>query len=463
MTRQGKKRLPSVRISGRTALRLFRFISGKHKPLFICVLIFIIISSVANVASAGFIKTLLDDYIAPLLLSDQPDFTGLLGAIGVMAAIYAAGVAATLFYNRFMVTISQDVLKRIRDDMFSHMQYLPAKYFDANAYGDIMSRYTNDTDTLRQLISMSIPQAFASLIMIISVIFAMLALNLPMTLLVFACVAVMLFATKTIGGRSAGHFIKQQHALGNVNGFIEEMINGQKVVKVFNHEKAVCREFDDKNDELFGHAAEANRYANILMPIMGNIGNMQYVLIALIGGAMAIFNVGGVTIGAIAAFLSLSRSFAQPIGQISMQVNAVIMALAGAERIFNLLDEPREADEGYVTLVNAKRENGIIVECTEHTGLWAWKHPHQDGTLSYTEVRGDVQLLGVDFAYEENKPVLRDITIYAKPGQKIAFVGATGAGKTTITNLINRFYDIADGKVRFDNININKIRKNDLR
>jgi ATP-binding cassette subfamily B protein len=444
-------------------LRLFKFISGKHKPLFVCVLIFIVISSVANVASAAFIKTLIDDYIAPLLLSDRPDFSGLLRAIGTMGAVYAAGIASTLFYNRFMVTISQDVLKRIRDDMFSHMQYLPAKYFDRNAFGDVMSRYTNDTDTLRQMISMSIPQAFASLVMIISVIFAMFAISLPMTFLVFACVAIMLFVTKAIGGRSAVHFIKQQGTLGNVNGFIEEMINGQKVVKVFNHEKAAVREFDAKNDELFEHAAEANRYANILMPIMGNIGNIQYVLIALIGGAMAIFNFGGVTIGAIGAFLSLSRSFSQPIAQISMQVNAVIMALAGAERILNLLDEPREADEGYVTLVNARLEGGNIVECAEHTGLWAWKHPHQDGSLTYTEVKGDVRLFDVDFAYEENKPVLRNITIYAKPGQKIAFVGATGAGKTTITNLINRFYDIADGKIRFDNININKIKKSDLR
>jgi len=458
-----KKRVPPLKVSGKTAIRLFKYISGKHKPLFICVFIFIIVSSVANVASAAFIQNLIDNYISPLLLVAAPDYTGLLKAIGKMCCLYAIGITATLLYNRFMVTISQDVLKRIRDDMFSHMQTLPAKYFDSNAFGDIMSRYTNDTDTLRQLISMSIPQAFASIVMIISVSIAMLAISPTMTMLVFVCVAAMLMITKTVGSRSAVHFIKQQHSLGSVNGFIEEMLNGQKVVKVFCHEEAAGREFDKRNDLLCENASEANRYANIVMPIIGNIGNAQYVLIALIGGAMAIYGFGGVTIGAIAAFLSLSRSFSQPIGQISMQINAVIMALAGAERIFNLLDVPSETDEGYVSLVNVKRRDGKLIECPEHTGLWAWKHPHQDGALSYTEVKGDVRLIDVDFEYEENKPVLRNVSVYAEPGQKIALVGATGAGKTTITNLLNRFYDIADGKIRFDGININKIKKDDLR
>ena len=458
-----KKSRPPLQISGKTALRLFGYISGRHRFLLICVFVFIIVSSAANVASASFIQRLIDDYITPMLQTAAPDYAGLLTAIGVMALLYTAGVVSTLFYNRFMVTISQGVLKRIRDDTFSHMQDLPAKYFDTNAFGDIMSRYTNDTDTLRQLISMSIPQTFASLVMIIAVTVAMLTISPPMTILVFVCVAVMLAVTRVIGGRSAVHFIKQQQMLGVVNAFIEEMLNGQKVIKVFCHEAASGAEFDERNDILCASASEANRYANIIMPIMGNIGNVQYVLIALIGGAMAIFGAGGVTLGAIAAFLTLARSFSQPIGQISTQVNAVVMALAGAERIFSLLDEPAEADAGYVTLVNAKYEDGEIAECSEHTGVWAWKHPHRDGTLSYTAALGDVRLTDVDFAYEEAKPVLRNISIYAEPGQKIALVGATGAGKTTITNLLTRFYDIADGKIRFDGININKIKKSDLR
>ena len=457
------KKRPPLNISGKTALRLFKYISGRHKPLLFLVFLLIIISSTANVASAAFIQRLIDNYITPMLQAAVPDYSGLARAIILMAALYAVGIACTLFYNRFMVVISQDLLRRIRDDMFSHMQELPAKYFDANAFGDVMSRYTNDTDTLRQLISMSIPQTFASLVMIVSVTIAMLAISPPMTLLVFACVAAMLAVTRIIGGRSVVHFMKQQQMLGSINAFIEEMLNGQKVIKVFCHEEASRRDFDVHNDALCESASEANRYANIVMPIMGNIGNVQYVLIALIGGAMAIYGVGGVTLGAIAAFLTLARSFAQPIGQISIQVNAVIMALAGAGRIFSLLDEPPEKDEGYVTLVNAKREGGELIECAGHTGIWAWKHPHQDGKLTYTEVRGDVRLYDVDFAYEEDKPVLRHISVYAEPGQKIALVGATGAGKTTITNLLTRFYDIADGKIHFDGININKIKKSDLR
>ena len=458
-----KKRRPPLQISWKSAKRLFGYISGRHRFLLLCVFVFIIVSSAANVASASFIQRLIDDYITPMLRTAVPDYSGLLKAIGVMALLYALGIVSTLFYNRFMVTISQGVLKRIRDDTFSHMQDLPAKYFDTNAFGDIMSRYTNDTDTLRQLISMSIPQTFASLVMIVAVTIVMFTISPPMTILVFACVAVMLVITRVIGGRSAVHFIRQQQRLGAVNAFIEEMLNGQKVIKVFCHEEASRADFDGLNDTLRDSAAEANRYANIIMPIMGNIGNVQYVLIALIGGAMAIYGVGGVTLGAIAAFLTLARSFAQPIGQISMQINAVVMALAGAERIFNLLDEPVETDEGYVTLVNAKYENGEIAECPEHTGVWAWKHPHQDGSLTYTAALGDVRLTDVDFEYEAGKPVLRNISVFAEPGQKIALVGATGAGKTTITNLLTRFYDIADGKIRFDGININKIKKSDLR
>ncbi|MDR1062183.1 MAG: ABC transporter ATP-binding protein/permease, partial [Clostridiales bacterium] len=453
------------KLTAQTAKRLLRAIADRHGPHLVAVFACIAVSAIAGAIGSGFIETLIDDYITPMLAANgTPDFSGLLRAILAMGAIYAAGIAATLAYNRVMVVISQGVLKKIRDDMFAHMQELPIKYFDTHAFGDVMSRYTNDTDTLRQMISTSIPQAFSSLITIASVTVAMIVINFPLTLLVFACVFGMLAVTKAVGSRSATFFVAQQKSLGDVNGYIEEMINGQKVVKVFCHEERAKADFDALNDELARQAASANRLANILMPIMGNLGNLQYVLIAVAGGLMAISGVGGVTLGAIAAFLSLSRSFSMPISQISMQLNAVIMALAGAERIFALMDEKAEEDGGYVTLVNARRgEGGELAEAPGHTGIWAWRHPHGDGSLTYAEVKGLVELLDVDFGYEEGKLVLRNVSLYAKPGQKIAFVGATGAGKTTITNLINRFYDIADGKIRFDGININKIKKSDLR
>jgi len=451
-------------ISKKTVKRLLSYIMDRYKIQFFIVFICIIISAVANVAGSAFIQTLIDDYIEPLLLENNPVFTGLLRALLVMAIVYLIGIIGTLVYNRMMVTISQGTLKQIRDDMFEHMQSLPIKYFDTHNHGDVMSYYTNDTDALRQMISQSIPQAFSSLITIVAVTCAMLVLNPLMTLLVAVCVIIMILVVKSIGGKSSKYFIKQQASIGDVNGYIEEMINGQKVVKVFCHEEKAKAQFDVKNDDLCEQATKANIFAIILMPIMGNIGNLQYVLIAAIGGAMAIGGIGGITLGAIASFLSLSRSFSQPISQISQQLNAIVMALAGAGRIFNLMDEEEEKDNGYVTLVNAKYVDGQLTESAQPTGIWAWKHPHQaDGTITYVEVKGKVEFNDVDFGYEEDKLVLHNISLYAKPGQKIAFVGATGAGKTTITNLINRFYDIDDGKIRLDNININKIRKKDLR
>jgi len=455
---------PKKQISGKTIKRLISYITKQYKVQFFVVFICIIISAVANVAGSAFIQILIDDYISPLLTEDNPVFTGLLYAILIMGLVYLVGVVATLLYNLIMVTISQGVLKKIRDDMFEHMQTLPIKYFDSHTHGDVMSYYTNDTDALRQMISQSIPQAFSSVITIVAVACAMLIISPFLTLLVGVCIFIMLMVVKSIGGKSSRYFIKQQASLGDVNGYIEEMVNGQKVVKVFCHEERAKAEFDEKNDTLCEEGTKANIFAIILMPIMGNIGNLQYVLIAIIGGAMAIGGIGGVTLGAIASFLSLSKSFSQPIGQISQQLNAIVMALAGAERIFTLMDEEPEKDKGYVTLVNAKYTDGQLTECPERTGLWAWKHPHKgNGTITYTEVKGKVEFQDVDFGYEENKSVLHHISLYAKPGQKIAFVGATGAGKTTITNLINRFYDIDNGKIRLDDININKIKKSDLR
>ncbi|MDR1961990.1 MAG: ABC transporter ATP-binding protein/permease [Gracilibacteraceae bacterium] len=450
------------RLSGKTALRLLRYVS-RHRALLAVVFVCISISAVAGVAGSSFIETLIDDHITPLLAAGSSDFSGLARAVFYMALIYAAGIAATLFYNRAMVTITQGVLKKIRDDMFAHMQTLPVRYFDTNAFGDVMSRYTNDTDTLRQMISQSIPQAFTSVITILAVTCAMLIINLPLTGVVMACVFLMLFAVRQVGGRSARHFMAQQKFLGEVNGFIEEMINGQKVVKVFCHEEQTKAAFDAKNDALARQSASANRFASILMPIMANIGNLQYVLIAVIGGAMATAGIGGVTLGAIGAFLSLARSFAQPIGQISMQINAVIMALAGAERIFQLLDEEGESDEGAVTLTAAgERESGLKSRARPAEG-WSWRRERGDGSAEYTEVLGRVEFQNVTFGYVEGKTVLQGITLYAKPGQKIAFVGATGAGKTTIANLISRFYEITDGTILFDGVNIAEIRKSALR
>lgn len=446
----------------KTIKRLMTYIT-KYKIRILLVVLCIIISALTSVASSLFLKTLIDDYIAPLLLASSPVFSGLLKAIISMGCIYLIGVLSTLFYNRIMVVIAQDVLKTIRDDMFAHMQTLPIKYFDTHTHGDIMSHYTNDTDTLRQMISQSIPQVFSSIITIVAVFCAMITTSIWLTLFVIVFVFLMMKITGKIAGKSGSYFVKQQKTLGNVNGYIEEMINGQKVVKVFCHEDKSKEEFDRRNDELCRNATEANKFANILMPIMGNLGNLQYVLLAIVGGAMAIGGFEGLTLGALASFLQLSKSFTQPISQVSQQLNMVVMALAGAGRIFTLMDEKGEVDEGYVTLVNAKEIDGELTEVKEHTGLWAWKHPHSDGTITYTKVQGEVRLFDVDFGYVENKTVLHDITLYAEPGQKVAFVGATGAGKTTITNLINRFYDIADGKIRYDGININKIKKEDLR
>ena len=443
--------------------RLMSYI-GHYKLRFAAVLICIVVNALAMVFCSLYLQTLIDSYITPLLQAATPDFAPLFRSILIMGCIYAVGILACLFYNRTMVSIAQGTLKRIRDEMFEHMQTLPIRYFDTHTHGDIMSHYTNDTDTLRQMLAQSIPQMFSSLITIISVFFAMLFTSWQLTIFVLCFVFIMLQVTGRVAGKSGYYFIRQQKALGDVNGYIEEMINGQKVIKVFCHEEKAKEVFDQKNEELCRDASAANSFANILMPIMGNLGNLQYVLLATIGGTMALGGVGGMTIGTIASFLQLSRSFMNPISQISNQLNMVVMALAGAERIFKLMDEEPEVDEGYVTLVNAKYdENGELTESKERTGLWAWKHPHGDGTLTYTKMRGEVRFYDVDFGYNEEKIVLHNISLYAEPGQKVAFVGSTGAGKTTITNLINRFYDIQDGKIRYDGININKIKKDDLR
>ena len=443
--------------------RLMSYI-GHYKLRFAAVLICIVVNALAMVSCSLYLQTLIDSYITPLLQAATPDFAPLFRSILIMGCIYAVGILACLFYNRTMVSIAQGTLKRIRDEMFEHMQTLPIRYFDTHTHGDIMSHYTNDTDTLRQMLAQSIPQMFSSLITIISVFFAMLFTSWQLTIFVLCFVFIMLQVTGRVAGKSGYYFIRQQKALGDVNGYIEEMINGQKVIKVFCHEEKAKEIFDQKNEELCKDASAANSFANILMPIMGNLGNLQYVLLATIGGTMALGGAGGMTIGTIASFLQLSRSFMNPISQISNQLNMVVMALAGAERIFKLMDEEPEVDEGYVTLVNAKYdENGELTESKERTGLWAWKHPHGDGTLTYTKMRGEVRFYDVDFGYNEEKIVLHNISLYAEPGQKVAFVGSTGAGKTTITNLINRFYDLADGKIRYDDININKIKKADLR
>lgn len=443
--------------------RLMSYITGSYKIHFTFVLLCILISAFAGVAGSLFLRILIDDYIGSLLLQANPSFTGLAKAIATMAGIFIIGVICTYVYNRLMVVVAQGVLKTIRDDMFKHMQTLPIKYFDTNSHGDLMSHYTNDIDTLRQMLTQSIPQMFSSVITIVTVFFAMITTSIPLTVVVLLSVACMILITKMIAGKSIKYFMAQQQSLGKVNGYIEEMINGQKVIKVFCHEQKSKDEFDEQNEELFQNASRANQCANVLMPIMNNLGYVQYVFISIVGALFAINGWSGVTLGAIASFLQLSRSFSQPIGQISQQLNSIVMALAGAKRIFELMDEEPEMDDGYVTLVNVKKEGEQLIEVNERTGIWAWKHPHSDGSVTYTEVKGEVRFYDVDFGYNEEKIVLHDITLYAKPGQKVAFVGATGAGKTTITNLINRFYDIADGKIRYDGININKIKKSDLR
>lgn len=447
----------------KTVKRLLSYLTGKYKIQFIFVLVCIIISALAGVRGSLFLENLIDDYITPLIGSSNPDFSGLLGAILKMASIYASGILATLLFNRVMVTIAQGILKTIRDEMFSHMQTLPIRYFDTHTHGDIMSYYTNDTDTLRQMLTMSIPQMFSSVITIVFTFFAMVKTSVHLTVLVLVCLVIILKTSKFITGSCGKYFMRQQRSLAAVNGYVEEMMNGQKVVKVFCYEEEAKKKFDKLNDELFDDAYSANKFANILMPIVANLGNLQYVLIAIVGGMLAMGGIGGLTLGAIASFLQLSKSFSNPIGQVSQQVNSVVMAIAGAERIFELLDEKPEEDNGYVTLVNAEIKNGEIKESKKRTGLWAWKHPHGDGNVTYTELKGDVKFFDVDFGYDPKKIVLHNVSLYAHPGEKVAFVGATGAGKTTITNLINRFYDLADGKIRYDDININKIKKSDLR
>ncbi len=447
----------------KTIKRLLSYFSI-YKLRFIIVLICIVISAVAGVCGSMFIETLIDDYITPMLTGQISSYSSLINAILTMACIYVLGIIATFTYSRIMVYIAQGILKKIRDDMFTHMQSLPIKYFDTHNYGDVMSCYTNDTDTLRQMISMAIPQSFSSLITVVSVFFAMLYSSVYLTIFVLVMLVVMLYTVKFIGSKSGSYFIKQQITLGKLNGYIEEMINGQKVIKVFCHEEKAKEQFDVLNENLCGASAKANKYANILMPIMSNIGNLQYVLIAIVGGTLAINGIGGLTLGTIAAFLQLSRSFTMPISQMSQQINYIIMALAGADRIFNLLDQDVETDSGHVTLVNANiDESGNIIPSKNYTGTWAWKCPEENGEFKYVQVKGDVKFDNVDFGYEENKIVLHDINLFAKPGQKVAFVGSTGAGKTTITNLINRFYDIADGKILYDGISINNIKKSDLR
>jgi len=453
------------RTPGKTLKRLLAYIWKDYKFHCIAVVISIVISSLTGVIGNLFLRNLIDDYILPFLGESDPSFAPLLQALLTMACIYYIGTASTFIYARIMISITQGVLKKIRDEMFTHMEKLPVKYFDTHAHGDIMSCYTNDTDTLRQMISQSIPQMLSSSITVVSTFISMLVLSVPLTLLIILMVVVMLNAVRFIGGRSGMYFVRQQKSLGALNGYIEEMMEGQKVVKVFCHEEESKEKFYKLNDELFDSAKNANTFANILMPVMANLGNINYVLTLAVGSILAIYGVGGLTLGVLASFLQLTRSFNMPITQVSQQFNSIIMALAGAERIFDLLDEPEEVDHGYVTLVNVTEEpDGTLKESEKRTGIWAWKHPHQaDGTITYQRLEGDVVLDGVDFGYSDDKIVLHDIKMYANPGQKIAFVGATGAGKTTITNLINRFYDIQDGKIRYDGININKIKKPDLR
>ena len=450
---------------GKTLMRLLSYVWNYYKVECVFVAIGIAVSSLAAVAGNLFIKNLIDDYIMPFLSENNPSFAPLVRALLIMAGIYYIGTFATFLYARLMVNVTQGTLKRIRDDMFTHMERLPIKYFDTHAHGDIMSCYTNDTDTLRQMISQSIPQILSSVITIVSTFISMLVLSIPLTLLIIVMVAVMVGAVRQIDSQSGKYFIRQQKDLGVLNGYIEEMMEGQKVVKVFCHEEETKKKFYELNDGLFDSAKNANIYANILMPVMANLGNINYVITLAVGSILAINGVGGLTLGALASFLQLTRSFNMPITQVSQQFNSIIMALAGAERVFDLLDEPVEEDHGYVTLVNAVEEpDGTLKESPVRTGIWAWKHPHQaDGTITYEKLQGDVVFNGVDFGYTDDKIVLHDIKMYAKPGQKVAFVGATGAGKTTITNLINRFYDIQDGKIRYDGININKIKKPDLR
>ena len=462
--RQPRGMKSQVKNPGELFLRLMKYVLKDYKFHCISVVVLIVVSVLCNVQGTMFMKNMIDEYITPFLLSDNPNFTPLAHAIAKVAAFYALGVLATFGYNRLMVNVTQGTLRNLRNDLFSHMEKLPIKYFDTHAHGDIMSVYTNDIDTLRQMISQSMPQLLNSGITIVSVFISMLILSIPLTIVTMVMVGIMVFCSKKSAGQSGAYFAKQQKDLGTVNGYIEEMMNGQKVVKVFCHEEENMQNFKKLNDELYISADRANTFANFLGPINAQIGNISYVICAIVGGVLALGKVGGFTLGGLASFLTFNKSFSMPINQISMQMNAIVMAMAGADRIFRLMDEKEELDEGYVTLVNAKEEDGKLTECEERTERWAWKHTHQnDGSVDYVEVKGEVVFNGVDFGYNDEKIVLHGIKLYAKPGQKIAFVGSTGAGKTTITNLINRFYDIQDGKIRYDGININKIKKADLR
>ncbi len=464
MPRPAPRPKPQIKDPGKLFIRLMKFVLKRYGIAYFVVVCCIVISVIANTQGTMFLQTLIDDYITPLIGKSTPDYAPLLGAISRVAVFYAIGVIATFTYNKILIYISQGTIMDMRNSLFEHMQDLPIRYFDTHSHGDIMSVYTNDIDTLRQMISQSIPQLINSAITVVSVLIFMIILNVPLTMLTLVMVAITTFVTKTFAGRSSRYFLAQQKDIGKVNGFIEEMLNGQKVVKVFTHEEENIKTFNEINDQLFDSAYNANCYANYLGPINAQIGNVSYVLCAMTGGLLATIGFGGFSLGKLASFLMFNKSFNMPISQISQQFNSIIMALAGCERIFALLDEEPETDNGYVTLVNAKKENGILTETTEHTGLWAWKHTHQaDGSIDYVELTGDVVFDDVDFGYNPDKIVLHNVDLYATPGQKIAFVGSTGAGKTTITNLINRFYDIQDGKIRYDGININKIKKADLR
>ena len=451
--------------TAKTAKRLLKYVTGMYKVQFVIVFVCILLSSVASISVSLSLKFLLDDFIIPLIGQKQPNFAELYQAMAVLGCIFLVGVVSTFVYTRMMVTIGQGVLKQVRDDMFEHMQTLPIRYFDQNTNGSIMSLYTNDTDTLRQMINQSIPQALMSFFTIIVTFISMLILSPLLTVLAVVMIGVLLLVTKNIGGNSGKFFVRQQIALADVTGYVEERMNGQRVVKVFNHENKSKEEFDKLNEQLFESAANANTFANMMGPVIGNIGNLQFVLTAVLGGFLSVRGVGGITLGVMASYLQFTKSFTQPFMQVAQQFNSIVMALAGAERIFNLIDEEPEMDEGYVELVNAKKDaQGNIVECKERTGMWAWKHPHEaDGTVTYTELKGDVRFEDVTFGYNSDKVILQDISLFAKPGQKLAFVGSTGAGKTTITNLINCFYDIQGGKIRYDGINITKIKKDDLR
>ncbi len=459
---------PKVENPGKIFARIMKYVGENYKIHCVVVVICIIVNALSNVQGTMFTKTLIDEYILPMIGAQNPDFSGLLSAILRVAVFYGLGIIAAFAQSIIMMYVTQGTMKRLRVDMFNHMEGLPIKYFDTHSHGDIMSLYTNDIDTLRQMISQSIPQCISSVITVVSILISMIVLNIPLTIITLVMVAFIMIASGKVAGKSGSYFVKQQKALGEVNGYIEEMMEGQKVVKVFCHEEESKEAFKKLNDGLYDSARNANSFVNILGPINAQLGNLNYVVCAIAGGALALNGVGGFTLGGLASFLTFNKNFSMPINQVSQQMNAVVMALAGAERIFKLLDEEPEVDDGYVTLVNAKPVNGgtkgEITETEERTGMWAWKHTHQaDGSVSYVELTGDVVFDDVDFGYTDEKMVLHNVDLFATPGQKIAFVGSTGAGKTTITNLINRFYDIQDGKIRYDGININKIKKADLR